>query len=302
MNKNSAASIRARLLALAKERREDFNFVLTQYVVQRLLYRLSVSEFRDRFLLKGAWLFSIWSDELHRPTRDADFLGFDESDVETLVDTFKRICSQQADDGLVFDTDSIRGVEIKEDSIYPGVRITGYAYLAKARIAIQIDIAYGDAVTPAAETAQVPVFLDLPVPELRVYTVYTVIAEKFQAMVALGLANSRMKDFYDIWRIAQMMAIDGNILLQAIRATFKQRTTQLDGKPLFVFSEEFRLDNNKQKLWQAFLYRNKLKIAADFAGLIEQLKGFLEPVSLVAGEKAIWDKKWSPEKSHWMDL
>ena len=299
--KNTAASVRDRLLALAKERQEDFNFILTQYAIQRLLYRLSISDYRDRFLLKGAWLFSIWSAETHRPTRDADFLGFGDNDVQNLVDTFKAICKLGVDDGLEFDIDSLKGIEIKEDAIYQGVRITGYTYLAEARIALQVDIAFGDVVTPAAEMASIPVFLDLPAPELHVYPVYTVIAEKFQAMVALGLANSRMKDMYDIWRIAHLMTLESDLLIDAMSATFKQRQTALEQSPLFVFSDEYTNDVNKARQWQAFIERNRLKAVIDFADCMKQLQVFLEPVyqAAVAGNSR--NKTWSPESWLWKD-
>jgi predicted nucleotidyltransferase component of viral defense system len=211
---NVPASIRQRLLNLAKERNEDFNYVLTQYAMQRLLYRLSISEFKDRFLLKGALLFSIWNPDLHRPTRDADFLSFGTSDVDDLVATFKKICSMASDvdDGLIFNLDTIQGMQIKEDAIFPGVRITGNSELAKARIAFQMDIGFGDVVTPKPEEALLPSYLDLPAPRLKIYPIYTVVAEKFQAMVALGMANSRMKDFLDIWLLSRQFDFDGKTL------------------------------------------------------------------------------------------
>lgn len=300
MSKNIAASIRERLLALAKERGEDFNFVLTQYAIQRLLYRLSISKFRDQFLLKGAWLFSIWSQEFHRPTRDADFLGFGDNGVDSLVAVFRDICAVSVDDGLDFDLDSLQGVEIKENTIYQGVRINGYAYLAKARIAIQLDIAFGDVVTPAAETALVPVYLDLPAPVLKVYPVYTVIAEKFQAMVALGIANSRMKDFYDIWRITSIMQLDGAVLLQAVKATFAQRDTKIGGDMPLVFSEEFKSDKNKQSQWQAFLNKSDLNAGA-FVQVMNELLAFIQPVYDTAADNKDWRMVWIPDMREWVD-
>lgn len=301
MTGKSAASIRDRLLNLAKERGENFDFILNQYAIQRLLYRLSVSEYRDQYLLKGAWLFSIWAEESHRPTRDADLLGFGDNDVETLIGVFRSICSLKVDDGLEIDIDSLHGVEIKEDAMYQGVRITGYAYLAKARIAIQVDVAHGDAVTPEAEEVEVPVFLDLPSPKVRAYPVYSVIAEKFQAMVVLGLANSRMKDFYDIWRISRMMNLDGKLLSDAIWATFARRETKLDGNPLYLFSEEFYTDEEKQKQWTAFCKRNRLEMTMDFPEVIKLLEDFLEPIAKAASDDTYLDKSWSHGKSRWID-
>lgn len=299
--KNMAASIRERLLNLAKEQGEDFNFILTQYAIQRVLYRLSISEYRDRFLLKGSWLFSLWSNEFHRPTRDADFLGFGDNNVGHLLATFKKICNLSVEDGLVFDTDSFQAREIKEDVVYQGVRITGYAGLAKARIAIQLDVAFGDVVTPGAQQAVIPVYLDLPAPSLKVYPVYSVIAEKFQAMVALGIANSRMKDFYDIWRIAQILKPDGSILVQAILATFKQRKTELTDQLPFVLSDEFRLDAGKQRQWKAFVKKNRIDAENDFVKFMERLVDFLAPVYRAATSHADWNKYWHPELWQWMD-
>jgi len=298
--KDLAASIRQRLLNLAKERSEDFNFILTQYAIQRVLYRLSIPTYRDQFLLKGAWLFSVWSKEPHRPTRDADFLGFGDNNVEHLLTTFKQICNLAVEDGLTFDMDSFEAVTIKENAIYQGVRITGYAELAKARIAIQLDVAFGDVVIPGAQQAVIPVYLDLPAPELKVYPVYSVIAEKYQAMAVLGMANSRMKDFYDIWRIAQLMQLDGSILLQAIMATFEQRETELTDQLPFVLSDEFRLDAGKQKQWKAFLQKSHLIIEIDFVVLLEQLGVFLEPVYRAAAGHATWEKQWSPKQWQWL--
>jgi predicted nucleotidyltransferase component of viral defense system len=182
LSENIAASIRQRLLNLAKERGEDFNYVLTQYAIQRLLYRLSISKFKDQFLLKGAMLFAMWGNDIRRPTRDIDLLGFGAADVKRLIEIFSNICVVKSgiEDGIVFDPHSIRGQAIKEDAVYQGIRIMGYAELARARIAIQVDIGFGDVVTPGAERATLPCYLDLPGPCLNIYPVYTVIAEKFR--------------------------------------------------------------------------------------------------------------------------
>ena len=214
---------------LARARGENFDYVLKTYLIQRLLYRLGSSTFSDRFLLKGAMLFWVWEGDAHRPTRDIDLLGFGENDIDTLIVDFREICSVEADDGLASDLGSIKGMEIKEGAFYQGVRITGKAILEKAKITFQVDIGFGDAVSPQAEMATLPSFLDLPDPQLNVYPVYTVIAEKFQAMVMLGIANSRIKDFYDLWVITSRMEIEGSLLVEAIKATFERRDTPLSG-------------------------------------------------------------------------
>lgn len=298
--KNSAASVRQRLLNLSRKRREDFNFVLTQYVIQRLLYRLSVSDYKDQFLLKGAMLFLVWTGDLHRPTKDVDLLGFGQNDVDILVADFKIICGLDTDDGLVFDEGSIKGIQIKEDALYQGVRVTGFAYLEKARVSFQVDIGFGDAVTPKAELATIPSFLDLPDPVIRTYPVYTVIAEKFQAMIALGIANSRIKDFYDIWVIASGMALDGQLLVDAVSVTFTQRDSVCDDRPLTIFSDEFIQNGNKQKQWAAFLNKNRLQSDMSFPELMGQLQAMLEPVYLTVAHEQKFSYKWNSAQWKWL--
>ena len=302
MPKNTPASIRQRLLNLARERHEDFDYVLRQYVMQRLLYRLSTSHYADQFLLKGALLFWVWNEAFHRPTRDIDLLSFGDNDVPHLVEVFRQIISVQTDDGLVFDVETVTGFEIKEGADYPGVRLTGFAFLAKARIPFQVDVGYGDAVVPAAEKAVLPSFLDLPSPQLRVYPVYGVIAEKFQAMVMLGLANSRMKDFYDIRIIASTMALDGDLLTQAVQATFERRKTAISQEPLTLFSDDFAQDQGKQKQWQAFLGKNSIEDVSSFVEVMQDLQLFLEPVYQAIADRRSYLYQWSQEKSQWIDV
>ena len=196
-----AASIRARLLNISREKRVDFNRILTNYGLERLLYRLSVSKYRSEFVLKGAMLFSFWSGDALRATKDVDFLKSGEASIDYLTLVFTDLCEQGAelDDGLIFDETSVRAEEIKEENAYGGVRVTIRARLANARIAIQADVGIGDIITPGSETIKFPVLLDMPSPVLQAYPVETVVAEKFEAMVHLGFANSRMKDFYDVW-------------------------------------------------------------------------------------------------------
>jgi len=301
MTVNKAASIRQRLLNLARERKENFDFVLKQYVIQRLLYRLSVSDYQEQFLLKGAMLFLIWTGDLHRPTKDIDLLGFGKNDVDVLENDFKVICAVEADDGLVFDINSISGAQIKEDALYQGVRIVGYALLDKAKITFQVDVGFGDAVTPKAEIASAPSFLDLPDPTVRIYPAYTVIAEKFQAMVALGIANSRIKDFYDIWVMASDMPFEGKLLTEALKATFERRETAINDDALTVFKDEFTQDENKQKQWKAFLSKNALKSDKAFDELMAQLQQFLEPIYQSAYSNQPLVKQWFPDEWSWKE-
>ncbi|CCU73146.1 nucleotidyl transferase AbiEii/AbiGii toxin family protein [Thalassolituus oleivorans] len=312
---NKAASIRQKLLNLSRERGESFDFVLQQYAIQRLLYRLSVSEYHDQFLLKGAMLFSVWTGDLHRPTKDIDLLGFGSNDTDVLVNDFKVICAIEADDGLIFDIESIQGVRIKEDSLYQGVRVTGFAHLEKAKIGLQVDIGFGDAVTPNARLATIPSFLDFPAPIMKIYPVYTVIAEKFHAMVALGLFNSRIKDFYDIWMIAihglqegdfllggdalDGTALDGTLLVSAIRSTFNRRNTVMSTEMLSVFTAEFMQDTNKHKQWNAFLNKNRIVSDQSFENIQQGLRRFLEPAYQAAALGAEYPFKWDVSEGKW---
>jgi len=299
MPEDMAVSVRQRLRDLARTRNEDFDYVLRQYVMQRLLYRLSCSDYAEQFLLKGALLFWVWNENFHRPTRDIDLLSFGDNDVPYLVDVFCQIVSAGNDDGLVFDVNSVNGIKIKEDADYPGVRLTGFVNLAKARIPFQVDIGYGDAVTPEAEEAQLPAFLDFPSPKLRVYPVYTVVAEKFQAMVMLGIANSRMKDFYDIKTIASTMEINGQILFDAIRATFDRRKMGITTEVLYVFSDEFKQDRDKQTQWLAFLNKNTLEKGIGFVDVIGGIQQFLEPVYQAIAEQRNYKQHWLHDKFQW---
>jgi hypothetical protein len=215
---NLAASVRQRLLNLARTQKEDFQLVLTRYALERLLYRLGRSEHAGIFILKGAMLFQIWSNQRHRPTRDLDLLGRGESSIERFEQIFRDICQATVeDDALVFMADSVRGERIKEDQEYEGLRIRFEARLEHARISLQIDIGFGDAVRPAATKIEYPTLLDFPAPTVLAYRQPTVVAEKFQAMVALGIANSRMKDFYDLWVLARDFEFDGSTLCEAFQ-------------------------------------------------------------------------------------
>jgi len=300
MPKDMAASVRQRLRDLARTRSEDFDYVLRQYVMQRLLYRLSCSDYSEQFLLKGALLFWVWHEDLHRPTRDIDLLSFGDYDVPHLVDVFCQIVIVDNDDGLVFDVDSVTGIETKKDTNYPGVRLTGFANLAKARIPYQVDVGYGDVVIPEPEEAQLPSFLNFPAPHLRVYPVYVVVAEKFQAMVMLGIANSRMKDFYDIKAIASTMELDGQILFDAIKATFERRKTDITTTALYVFSNEFKQDKGKQTQWAALLKKIELK-KSNFTDVVGELQLFLEPVYQAIAQQTDYKQRWLPDKFQWKD-
>ena len=258
-----AASIRARLKNRSDAAKQDFNLTLTHYGLERLLYRLSVSRHAPNFLLKGALLFKLWYDVPHRPTRDADLLGFGPDDVESVAAVFRDVCVIDVDDGIVFEAGSVKTVEIRKEAGNGGVRVELRATLDGARLSLQIDIGFGDVVTLAPETVSYPVLLDdLPPPVLRAYPKYTVVAEKFQALCALGMANSRMKDYFDLWMLLRDRDLDDVELVRAIQATFTRRRTALpEGVPAGL-SDAFATDSGKLTQWRAFVTKNKLNPVA----------------------------------------
>ncbi len=207
---NIGASVRGRLLTKARAEKLDFNLLLTRYALERLLYRMSISEQRDQFLLKGALLFDLWFDIPHRPTHDADFLGFGSAEIPHLENVFRDISRIAIEDGIVFQPDSVKAAEIRKDANYAGVRVTLIGLLDNARCPIQVDIGFGDAVVPGPEDAHYPIILSgMPVPQIRVYPRYTVVAEKLEALTSLGMLNSRMKDFFDLWVLAKQSEFEG---------------------------------------------------------------------------------------------
>jgi len=278
--RNTAASVKARLQNVAVKRGEDFNLLLLRYGIERLLFRLSKSRYADRFLVKGAMLFAIWDEKTHRPTRDLDLLGFGPSEREDLLQTFRAVAaSEVVDDGLVFDPASVTADEIREDNAYGGIRVRLMGKLGTAEIPVQIDIGVGDAVTPEPESVLFPTLLDFPAPQIRIYPAYTVVAEKFEAMVKLGMTNTRMKDFHDVWFLAKRFEFDNAILRQAINATFARRQTPLPECP-YPFSDSFATDAVKQTQWTAFLRRNGLtQVPSQFADVVFALKVFFEPLA-----------------------
>lgn len=250
---NIGASLRARLLNLARETGQPFDVLLIRFVLERLLYRLGHSRHTDRFVLKGAMLLTTWLPHTSRGTRDLDLLAFGESSEDRILGIFRNIVAIDANDGVVFDPASLQASRIREELDYGGLRLRGTAELGGARIAIVIDIAFGDSVEPGLETIDYPVLLDQPSPKLRAYAPETVIAEKFQAMVALGRANSRMKDFYDMWALSKTFTFDPERLSRAIRATFARRNTVIPTEKPDALTEAFAADLSKQRQWTAFV-------------------------------------------------
>lgn len=282
MTANRAASIRARLKRRADASKQDFNLVLTSYGLERLLYRLSVSEHAQNFVLKGALLFQLWYGQPHRPTRDADLLGYGPNDVPTLVAVFRSVCSLVVNDGIVFDPASITGTEIRKDTGYGGVRVDLRATLDGARIAMQVDIGFGDAVTPSPKTVTYPTLVaDVPAPTLRAYPKATVVAEKLHALCLLGMANSRMKDYFDLWVLLHDASLDDAELQRAIAATFARRRTAMPSDLPVGLSDTFAVDAVKQTQWRAFLKKSKLD-AQDLEEVVRWLRARLRQCGFAA--------------------
>ncbi|MGE0852978.1 MAG: nucleotidyl transferase AbiEii/AbiGii toxin family protein [Hyphomicrobiaceae bacterium] len=272
--RNMGASVRARLLNLARQRNQPFELLLTRYVLERLLYRLASTRYRDRFVLKGAMLMAAWFDDPLRPTRDIDLLGFGDPEPDAVLAVFREVCGVAEDDGVLFDAGALAVERIRDELEYGGLRIKTDATVDGARVRVVIDIGFGDAVE-AAEM-ELPVLLDLPPPRLRAYPRESVIAEKFHAMVLLGRANSRMKDFHDIWVLSRSHDFTDEALAKAITATFARRKTGIPEQPPDALTPAFAGDLAKQQQWTAFLQGIETE-PVPLADVVTDLAAFLMP-------------------------
>lgn len=257
------ASVRERLLNQARLQKRPFQELLQYYAIERFLYRLSRSSHADRFVLRGALLMTAWRAPLARSTMDIDLLGRTSNELEHNRDLISQVCEAKSEpDGIDFDTKSLKVARIKEDADYEGVRVRFHATLARARISMQIDIGFGDVVTPNAIQIEYPTLLDFPAPLLRAYPKETVVAEKLEALTTLGTLNSRMKDYYDLWALSRLYKFDGTVLIQAVSATFARRGTTIEPDPAGLgdhFIEE------KAGQWTAFVRRTRLDTVPDRA-------------------------------------
>jgi hypothetical protein len=289
---NLAASVHARLTNRARRDGRPFQEVLEYYGMERFLYRLSVSEHADRFVLKGALMLRVWEAPASRPTRDIDLLGRIDNSLETLARIVAAVCEAEVEsDGLLFDPSTVKALRIKEDADYEGVRVTFQGLLDRARIPMQIDVGFGDVVVPAARVIHYPTLLDFPAPTLKGYPRETVVAEKFEAMVRLGTLNSRMKDFFDIWLMSRQFDFDGPLLARAMTSTFKNRKTAIEPVPV-ALTAAFSESSGAGTQWRAFLRRTKITNAPEeLRDVVVALAEFLLPV--VAGAIAgSFDQGW----------
>lgn len=288
--KNVAASVRARLANLGRAQGVGLDFLIERFAMGRLLWRLSNSHAADQFVLKGAQLFAIWEQNPHRPTRDIDFLGIGDPAEEAMRAFFTSLLAQPADpeDGLIWG--DLAAGPIRDDQRYGGIRIGIPVSLAGALVRIQIDIGFGDAVTPEPEEHTWNELLGYPAARLRTYPPETVIAEKLEAAVQLDIDNSRMKDFYDLDWLARHRHFEFDTLIRAIKQTFERRGTALPADSPFALTNAFANDATKQVQWKAFLRKNRLD-GSPLEEIIQRLSAFLVPV--LTGEAAA--KTWNPE-------
>ncbi|HET6426941.1 MAG TPA: nucleotidyl transferase AbiEii/AbiGii toxin family protein [Phycisphaerae bacterium] len=292
---NSPASVRQRLLNLSRQRNEDFQLVLIRYAAERLLYRLGQSSYANDFVLKGAMLFSLWADVPHRATLDLDLAGFGDDDMSRVLGVFREVCELAVEpDGLVFDTSGMTAEQIRDEQQYGGVRLKITTTLGTARIPVRIDIGFGDAITPDSQRLDYPAMLDLPGPRLWTYPKETVLAEKLQIMTTLGIGNSRMKDFFDLWVLIQDSSFDGRIVAAAIKATFERRGTPTPITCPMALGPEFTANASKQAQWRGFLNRGRLgRECPALDDTTRALATFFEPVlNGMAGTG--FDARWSP--------
>lgn len=291
------ASVFQRLRNLARERGEDVNALLAQYAVERLLYRISRSSQSDRFVLKGAMLFRAWTGSLHRPTQDVDLLGYGDPEPDRIAESFAAILREVTDesDGLVFDDAAVIAEEIRGAQEYGGVRVRVPATLGTARVVVQVDVGFGDAITPEATEREFPPLLGHDAPRIRAYPPETAVAEKVEAICSIGIANSRMKDYYDLIAIGRRFDFDGRTLAQAIAATFERRGTPIPTEQPVGLSSRFAEDEQKRTQWSAFVRRTRLPdVPADLGDVLKLVRQFVDPPLTAAGATARFSARWTP--------
>jgi hypothetical protein len=295
--KKMSASVRARLLNISRSTGRNFQELVIRYVVERFLARLAESEHRNRFILKGAMLYIPWKLEDKRTTMDLDLLGFGSPDVENLSRIFRQICDvESADDGLAFDTESVTATPIREESVYDGVRVTVRVSLGVMPIRLQVDVGFGDRIVPEPQLSEFPALLAEHGPIIRLYSPETVIAEKFNAMVLLGMANSRMKDYFDIWMLSRNLTFEGAVLLEAVRQTFAKRQTALPDTEPIGLSDEFASNESKRRQWRGFVRRQgKQDSLPDLTEILAAIRDFIMPIVFAIGDTTPPpERMWSP--------
>ena len=293
--RNIAHSILIRLSNLRRERKEEYQTILTRFALERFLYRLQNSGYSKQFVLKGAFLFTLWTKQYYRPTKDIDFLADISNQPEEIRRIFKEICNVEVEpDGLVYDSGNISIEEIIEGTSYNGLRIRILAKLQNVRIPLQFDISFGDVVYPSIKEMEYPSLLDFPKPRIRVYPLESIISEKAEAMVDLGIQNSRMKDFYDIYSLIRSFDIEGNSMQKAISATFERRKTGIPEDIPIALTDEFAYDKAKNEQWRQFVIKNGLSsLPETLVVVIYEIRNFLLPIFTATLKHVDFKFKWS---------
>jgi predicted nucleotidyltransferase component of viral defense system len=297
--KNLAASVRARLYNIAKQTGREFDAVVLQYFQERFLYRISISDFRENFILKGALLLLSRNITRFRPTKDIDLLGKKiDGSLENIKKTMEQLSTIHCDDGVIFNNKGITVELIRKGANYEGVRVKLEANLGVMRRRIQIDIGFSGIIVPAPVETEFPVILDFPPPHIKSYTFESAIAEKFEAIVKMDYQTSRMKDFYDIYFIASKIPFESKTLKKALSSTFAARGTDLK-KMRIIFDKKFKQNSMKCEQWKAFLRKSELDYTGDFGRIVEKIKLFIVPIldsSLEENKNYNWNfKSWKWE-------
>lgn len=293
---NLAASARARLLDSTRRRKGDFQLTLQRYAVERFLFRLGCSPHRERFVLKGAMLFVLWSDETYRPTRDLDLAGYWANDADSLAAAFRDICSVPCPaDGIEFLLPTMEVETIREAARYHGFRIRMNARLAGAMIPLQVDVGFGDAIVPAAVDVRFPVLLGGDQPSIRAYRREVAVAEKLHVMVYLAELNSRYKDFYDVYVLSSRFSFEGHVLSAAVASTFARRKSAVLSPWPVALTPAFFGSASRRQHRTRFVQRSGLSTApADFGRAGESVVAFLSPVAEAVSTGSPFDRFWPP--------
>lgn len=292
--KDVAASVHQRLLNLAHQEQEDFIDLLRRYALERLMYRVSQTKQGNQLILKGAMVFCLWQEKLHRVTRDLDFLGSGNSDAEYFREFFRDLCRLEVeDDGIRLVEESVVVRQMREDEEYQGVRVQLVSRLGAARVPLTVDFGFGDIVTPPAAEVEFPALLSFPRPRVRAYPRETVVAEKFCIMVQLGMANTRLKDYYDLLVLSQNFSFEGHLLCQAMQATFARRSIVLPAEIPVALTSAFSEYPLKQSQWTSFLKKGRLvKESLSLADVVPVLSDFLLPPAAALVAAAPFGQLW----------
>ncbi|MGA3323111.1 MAG: nucleotidyl transferase AbiEii/AbiGii toxin family protein [Terriglobia bacterium] len=297
---NLPASVHQLLLNKARQTHRPFNELLQYYAMERFLYRLSKSPYAARFILKGALMFTAWKLDSCRPTMDIDLLSKTANQVESVMTIARAVCTQPvAPDGLVFNPATVKGARITENANYEGVRIRFQSNLGAARVTLQLDIGFGDVIVPAPQPIEYPTLLDFEAPRLRGYSKESMVAEKFESLVTLGVLNSRMKDYFDIWALSRQFDFDGQTLGNAIAKTFSNRRTQIIRDPIGL-TTKFADDSTKKSQWRGFIQKSRLGASPELGEVIVAIANFVGPLVTALSAGKSFRRKWMPP-GPWVD-